>query len=49
MEKREKKENVENVIFIHVRSVQLPARNRKDKKAFVRSLALDFVLGGDSV
>lgn len=42
-EKWEKKENVENVIFIHVRSVQLPARNRKDKKASLSALGLDFL------
>jgi hypothetical protein len=32
---------VEIVIFIHFRSVQLPARNRKDKKALS-------LLGGES-
>lgn len=41
-EKWEKKENVENVIFIHVRSAQLPARNRKDKKDSLSALGFKF-------
>ena len=37
---REREREKENVISIHVRSVQLPARNRKDKKAFHSSVVI---------